>query len=83
MNQTQRDQTYRLDAVKSICEQHGRESELCQQAIHIWETQHAMNVFYSQVSFIGSILGFIVLGIFLCFLILKPKTNKTSNPEAL
>ena len=82
MNQTQRDLTYRLESLKQICSQYGYNSETCQRSTEIWESQHAMNVLYSQVSFFGSILGFFVLGIILCFFILKPKTNKAPDSSA-
>lgn len=87
MNQIQRDLTYRLDAVKSVCEQHGQESNTCQQAIQFWESQHAMNVFNAQVNIfnaqvlsytklIGGVLVVFVLGIILYSWFLKSKCIK-------
>lgn len=67
MNQIQRDMTYRLDAVDSICEQYGRESETCQQTIQAWETQHSTNVLSTQVFFYLQLTVGVFIIIFLTF----------------
>lgn len=69
MNQLERDFTYRLDAVKEICEQHGSESQECQQAIGVWELQHNANITSYNLTLYGKfaliILVVFVLGYFL------------------
>lgn len=80
MDQMQRDLTYRRDAVEAICEQHGYDSQVCQESIQILESQHGMNTFSSKVSFYGEIvliiLGVLVLGYFLYVQYLKSKVVK-------
>lgn len=75
MNQTQRDLTYRLDAVQSICQRHSSGSEVCQQSIQLWELQHETNVFSAQISSYiksaWSIVGLCILGIVLFSWFLK------------
>ena len=44
MTPLQRDFTYRLDAVKEVCESSGFQSNDCQYAIKIWNLQHNANV---------------------------------------
>jgi len=61
MNQLQRDATYRLDALKSICEDHGYDSEACQQSIQIWESNHSSNVLSAKASFVGSVFLILIL----------------------
>lgn len=50
MDQITRDLTYRLDALKSICQTYGFESESCQYSLEIWNRQHAWNVLFSKLS---------------------------------
>ena len=80
MNQIQRDLTYRLDVVQSICKQYGYKSEDCQYSIQIWESQHVMNMFYSQMflysKFILLTAGFFILGYILYFRFFKVKTKQ-------
>ncbi|OGI61093.1 hypothetical protein A2814_02030 [Candidatus Nomurabacteria bacterium RIFCSPHIGHO2_01_FULL_38_19] len=80
MDQLQRDLTYRLDAVKQICNQYGQESDMCQQSMQLWESQHSMNTFNTQVLFYlkltGSILIIFIVGFFIYSSILKSRTQK-------
>lgn len=79
MNQIQRDETYRLNAVESICEQYGRESEICRQAIQTWETQHSTNIVRPQaflyIKLTGSVFVILILALtsYSWFLKLKQK----------
>lgn len=79
MNQVQRDLTYRREAVEKVCEQNGYESQICQESMQIWESQHNMNLlsarfsFYAEIIFV--IMGLLVFGYFLFFRFLKPKTG--------
>jgi len=83
MNQVQRDLTYRQDAVQQVCDQYGQESEICQQSIQIYESQHVGNVFndqmFSYIKLTGGILAFFILGTLLFtwfFKLLTLKINK-------
>lgn len=75
MNQIQRDFTYRLDAVRSVCEQHSYESQECQQSIQLWEHQHNWNLFYTKVflydKFVLYVAGFLILSFFIFSYFLK------------
>lgn len=81
MNQIQRDLTYRRGAVEVICEQNGYDSQVCQESIQTWESQHNTNIFVSKASFYSEIvviiLGALVLGYFLYFQYLKSKIGKS------
>ncbi|OHA03282.1 MAG: hypothetical protein A3J10_01910 [Candidatus Sungbacteria bacterium RIFCSPLOWO2_02_FULL_54_10] len=75
VNQIQRDLAYRLDALQSICEQYGAQSEMCQQSIQLWELQHAANVRSAHISFyihrIGTIISLLIGLIILGFILWK------------
>lgn len=85
MNQIQRDLTYRHEAVKAICEQNGYDSQVCQESIRAWESQHGMNMLSFKVSFYAEIivviLGVFILGYFLYFQYLKSKIKKSEVLE--
>ena len=82
MNQIQRDLTYRLDAVKSVCGRYGQESEICQQSIQLWESQHTMNIFNARmflyIKLAGGALIIFILGIYFYSYFLKLKTKNTN-----
>jgi len=76
MNQLERDYTYRLDLVKAICEQHGYESQDCQQSMEIWQIQHNLNVMFHYAS---QTFWFFLLGLFLFWIYTKAVVNKLKN----
>ena len=86
MNQTQRDLTYRLDAVRQACDQYGQESDICQQSIQLWKSQHDMNVFNVQISFYiklaGSVLVIFVFSMFVYSKFLKLKTRGLNTNDS-
>ncbi|MDD2935275.1 MAG: hypothetical protein PHX25_02255 [Candidatus Pacebacteria bacterium] len=65
MDQVERDLTYRLDAVKSVCNNYGLESSECLQSQQIWENQYKTNLLSSKFSNILSGLFVIIVGIIL------------------
>ena len=84
MNQTQRDLTYRSDALQSVCNEYGFASEECQQATQLWEQQHSMNVWTSKIFTIGFILLIVIVCCFLCFnLYMRMLIKKAKNKEKL
>ena len=86
MDQIQRDLTYRLDALLQICDRYGYESDICQQSIQIWKSQHSANMLFanherytSWMSSVEIILIFVILGTILYFWFPKLKSQKIKN----
>ena len=69
MTQTQRDLTYRLDALKSICETSGYQSEICQSSIGVWTIQHDMNVRMEKFAVYNSWFSLLFWTLLICFFI--------------
>lgn len=91
MNQTSRDLTYRLDAVKAGCEMYGWESAKCTELQSVWKSQHAMNVRLEMLQsaswflFILILLGWVVLLVWAKYLLYrsaKTAPHTTARPPS-
>jgi len=83
MNQLQRDLTYRLEAVQSVCDQNGEESQACKDVVQLFESQHNMNMFSSSVFLYGELIALtfsvFIFGCFLYFQFIKSKAEKENK----
>ena len=79
MNQVERDLTYRLDALKAVCNQYGLESYECKAYTQIWQDQHEWNVKYEKYSDYFSTGLIIILLIVLVTLLLPFLWSKIEN----
>lgn len=91
MTQIERDLTYRLDALKSVCSYHGIDSLECQSSIDLWSIQHEANFRHEKIlNFNSAVTSFflflllVIVGLFFAiqyyYKISKPHKAEHSPP---